>query len=485
MNSSVSLTVPRQWIPAGLPIVVLSLALSCSFPVIAESTSASALPGREPGYSAPAPAEENSDLTLRDAVRLALQHNPELAAFAKEMRALEGVTLQVGLLRNPDLVVNIENVGNVQKLQGPLNSPDAPESDTAKVAQQLATIRLNQLIELGGKRAARVVAASLGQEVAGKDYEARRVELIARVANVFIEVLAGQERLRLAEETSQLAQKVVNTVARRVQAGKAPPIEETRAGVAFSTTRIELVQAQRDLAAARKRLTLLWGNSSPQFSKALGDLGSLVILPSFETLAERVLVSPMALRSLKNVEQRKAMLAVEQTRRIPNLTLGGGAIHHALAGGTTVVAGLMLPLPLFDRNQGNLQEAYQRVDKAIDEQAATDLRLKAELTQAYEALSAAQNETRVLRSEILPAARSAFEVTNKGYELGKFGYLEVLDAQRTLFQNQILYVRARANYQRLVNELERLIAGPIDAIPDGAANRPLDHGDSTTQGFKE
>jgi len=482
MNSSVSLPVPRQRILARLPIMVLSLALSCSFPVIAESTFAGASPDREPGYSAPAPAEENSDLTLRDAVRLALQRNPELAAFAKEMRALEGVTLQVGLLRNPDLVVNIENVGNMQKLQGDLNSS---ESVSKEVVQQLTTIRLNQLIELGGKRAARVVAASLGQEVAGKDYEARRVELIARVANVFIEVLAGQERLRLAEETSQLAQKVVNTVARRVQAGKAPPIEETRAGVAFSTTRIELVQAQRDLAAARKRLTLLWGNSSPQFNKALGDLGSLVILPSFETLAERVLVSPMALRSLKNVEQRKAMLAVEQTRRIPNLTLGGGALHHAQLGGTTVVAGLMLPLPLFDRNQGNLQEAYQRVDKAIDEQAATDLRLKAELTQAYEALSAAQNETRVLRSEILPAARSAFEVTNKGYELGKFGYLEVLDAQRTLFQNQILYVRALANYQRLVNELERLIAGPIDAIPDGAANYPVNQGDSTTQGFKE
>lgn len=482
MNSSVSLTVPRQRIPTGLPIVVLSLALSCSFPVIAESTSAGAFSGREPGYSAPVPAEENNDLALRDAVRLALQHNPELAAFAKEMRALEGVTLQVGLLRNPDLVVNIENVGNVQKLHGDLNSSDAISKE---VVQQLSTIRLNQLIELGGKRAARVVAASLGQEVAGKDYEARRVELIARVANVFIEVLAGQERLRLAEETSQLAQKVVNTVARRVQAGKAPPIEETRAGVAFSTTRIELVQAQRDLAAARKRLTLLWGNSSPQFNKALGDLGSLVILPSFETLAERVLVSPMALRSLKNVEQRKAMLAVEQTRRIPNLTLGGGALHHAQLGGTTIVAGLMLPLPLFDRNQGNLQEAYQRVDKAIDEQAATDLRLKAELTQAYEALSAAQNETRVLRSEILPAARSAFEVTNKGYELGKFGYLEVLDAQRTLFQNQILYVRALANYQRLVNELERLIAGPIDGTADGAANHPVNQGDSTTQGFKE
>ncbi|MCX7185463.1 MAG: TolC family protein [Nitrosospira sp.] len=487
MNSSVS-TVSRQRISTGLPIavLVLSLTLGCPFPAVAESTSAGTLPDREPGYSTSALAEENSALTLRDAVRFALQHNPELAAFAKEMRALEGVTLQAGLLRNPELVVNIENVGNVQKLQGDVNSSHAVAQE---VVQQLSTIRLNQLIELGGKRPARVAAASLGQEVAGKDYEFRRVELIARVANVFIEVLAGQERLRLAEETSQLAQKVVNTVARRVQAGKVPPIEETRAGVALSTTRIELVQAQRDLAAARKRLTLLWGNPSPQFSKALGDLGSLVTLPSFEALEERVLASPMAQRSMKNLEQRKAMLTVEQTRRIPNLTLGGGALHHAQLGGTTIVAGLMVPLPLFDRNQGNLREAYQRVDKAIDEQAATDLRLKTELTQAYEALSAAQNEIKVLRNEILPAARSAFEVTNRGYELGKFGYLEVLDTQRTLFQNQVLYVRALANYQRLVNELERLIAGPLDNAADGtpadAANRPVNQGDSAAQGTKE
>ncbi len=482
MNSSVLLTVPRQRLPSGLPIALLGLVLSCPFLAMAESISVGAFPDREPGYAASSLPEENNALTLRDAVRFALQRNPELASFAKEMRALEGVTLQVGLLRNPELVVNVENAGNVRPLHGELNSADAVSKE---VVQQLSTIRLNQLIELGGKRAARVVAASLGQEVAGKDYETRRVELIARVANVFIEVLAGQERLRLAEESAQLAQKVVSTVARRVQAGKVPPIEETRAGVAFSTTRIELVQAQRDLAAARKRLTLLWGNPSPQFSKALGDLGSLVILPSFGVLEERVLAGPMAQRSMKNLEQRKAMLAVEQTRRIPNLTLGGGAIHHAQLGGTTIVAGLMVPLPLFDRNQGNLQEAYQRVDKAIDEQAATDLRLRTEFAQAYEALSAAQNEINVLRSEILPAARSAFEVTNKGYELGKFGYLEVLDTQRTLFQNQVLYVRALANYQRLVNELERLIAGPVDDTTDGSKNNSVNQGDSTAQGLKE
>lgn len=136
----------------------------------------------------------------------------------------------------------------------------------------------------------------------------------------------------------------------------------------------------------------------------------------------------MALRAMKNIEHRKAMLKVEQTRRIPNLTVGAGVLHHAQLGGNTAVVGLQLPLPLFDRNQGNLKEAHQRVDKAIDEQAATDLRLNAQLTQAYEALAAAQNEVKLLRGEVLPGAKSAFNVANRGYELGRFSFLEMLDA---------------------------------------------------------
>lgn len=463
MKFTVLLAVCRHLMPAGL----LILALSWMSVAIAQNSFSGTSRADSPDQLAPSLSEEKKELTLRDAALLTLQRNPELAAFAKELRALEGATLQAGLLPNPELSANVENIGNVQPLTGDINSE---KSIAQEVVQQVSTIRISQLIELGGKRVARVAAASLNQELAAQDFEARRVELIARVANVFTEVLAGQERLRLAEESQQLAQRVVNAVAKRVQAGKVPPIEETRAGVAFSTTRIELEQAQRDLAGARKRLTLLWGNSSPQFTKALGNLELSVALPNFETLAARALASPMALRAMKNIEQRKALLEVEQTRRIPNLTINAGVVHHALIGGNTAVAAVVVPLPLFNRNQGNIQEAYQRVDKAIDEQAATELRLKTELTQAYEALAAAQRETGILRDEILPAAKSAFEVTNKGYGLGKFGFLEVLDAQRTLFQNRILYVRALANYQRLINEIERLIAAPIDGSTDDVLN---------------
>ena len=405
--------------------------------------------------------EGRGDLTLHDAVDLTLQHNPELAAFAKEMRALEGATLQAGLFRNPEFSINVENPGNIQKLSGDINSSD---SVAQEVVQQLTTIRIGQLIELGGKRAARVNAALLNEELAARDYESRRVEIMARVANLFIDVVVSQERFRLAEETRRLAQNVVDTVVLRVQAGKVPPIEETRAKVGLSAARIEFEQAQRDLISARKRLALMWNSDTPKFGKALGELETSIAPPDFQVLQERVVANPMILRAMKNIEHRKALLEVEQTRRIPNLMLNAGAVHHAQLGGTTAVASVMIPLPLFDRNQGNIKEAYQRVDKAQDEQVAMALRLKTELAQSYEAMSAAWNEINTLRDEILPGAKSAFHVMRRGYELGKFGLLELLDAQRVLFQNQLLYVRALANYHRLINDIERLIAAPIDRV---------------------
>jgi len=453
-------------IPPKLPILAVIAILLANFisPVMVRADAfgiSTILPEARRNTLASDANEVKGNLTLRDAIELALMRNPELAAFATEMRALEGATLQAGLLRNPEVSVNVENPGNIQPLRGDVNSS---ESVGKEVVQQLTTIRIGQLIELGGKRAARVNAASLNEQLAAIDYESRRVEIIARVANVFTEVIAGQERVKLAEETRRLAQQVVDTVVLRVKAGKVPPIEETRAKVGLSAARIEFEQAQRDLISARKRLALLWDSAMPQFGQALGGLEISIVPPDFQLLQERVMENPLALRALKNIEHRKALLEVEQTRRIPNLTLNAGAVHHAILGGTTAVASVMIPLPLFDRNQGNIKEAHQRVSKAEDEQAAMTLRLKTELAQSYEAMSAAWNEIGILRDEILPGARSAFDVTRRGYELGKFGLLEMLDAQRILFQNQVLYVRALANYHRLVNDIERLIAAPIESV---------------------
>lgn len=429
-------------IQVGLFIFLQVLTLSA----IAEISISSMAPEQNGNLAAHGTLFEKQELTLREAMQLALQYNPDLAAFEKEIHALGGITLQAGLLPNPVFQFNHEDISS--RADGP--------------AARFSSIRISQLIEIGGKRSARTHAATLGQERAEQDYAIRRLDLIAQVANMFTNVLAGQERLQLALAGQELAQKVVDAATKRVQAGKAPPIEETRAKITFATANIELKQAQRDLIALRQQLVLFWGEQTPKFERVLGNLESFVVVPEFNLLEDRMRSNPLALSSLRNLEQRRALLKLEKARRIPDVTVNAGVRRYGRAHDTTALVGLSIPLPLFNRNQGNLLAAHQRVDQAMDQRAATELQLKALLVQAYEALTAADNEIKMLRDEILPGAKEAFAMASRGYELGRFGFLELLDAQRTLFQNQTLYLNALSNYQHLVNEIERLIAGPIE-----------------------
>ena len=444
-----------------IPDLLLTLALSCASQIFAEETALSTLTKENLERSNPTQIKKMGDLALRDAIHLMLQNNPELASFSKEVRALEGIKIQAGKFRNPELGVESEDINA---------RPNTP-------AAQFTTIRFSQLIELGGKRSARINAASISQELADRSYESKRLELISRVANIFTKVLAGQERLRLAEKSIQLAKKVVNSAVKRVESGKAPPIEETKARVAFSTASIELEQTRRELTSTRKQLSLLWGNTSPQFRRVLGNLESRVEIPSFEILEQRLNKNPITLHSIKNIEQHKALAEIEKLRRIPDITVGAGVRRYTRADETTAIVNVSMPIPLFDFNQGNLQAANQRVGKAIDEQTSINLQLRSELTKAYEALSAAQNEISILHDDVLPGAKSSFDIANKGYELGRFSFLEMLDAQRTLFQNQILYIRALTNYHLLINEIERLTASPIYHVEDQSINNmnDMDH----------
>ena len=161
---------------------LLILTLNCMSQAIAEETALNILLEEDIESSRSSQLNEENDLTLRDAVHLMLQNNPELASFSKEIRAQEGIKIQAGKFKNPELDVESEDI----------NANTRPNTRAA----QFTTIRFSQLIELGGKRSARINAASIGQELANRNYESKRLELITRVANVFTKVLAGQERLQ-------------------------------------------------------------------------------------------------------------------------------------------------------------------------------------------------------------------------------------------------------------------------------------------------
>ena len=394
---------------------------------------------------------EPSELTLRDALSLALQRNPELAAFGKERSAAEGALLQAGALPNPVLEISGDNLRNARK---------------ADAGDRATTIQIGQLIELGGKRAARIRAAEASHELANWDYETKRVEVVSLVAQRFVDVLAAQQRRTLAEEAVLLARQVSGAVARRVQAGKVSPVEETKARLTQASAEVEQEQARREAIAARNALGALWADPNPGFAKAVGDLEKTTALPAYEQLAQRVRDNPELARWSSEIERRRAGVDAEKAKTVPDVTLTAGVTRFSQFDDRAYVVGISLPLPLFNRNQGGILEASRRLDKASDESRAAESRVLTQLTRTYQRLAATDNEIRTLRAALLPGAQSAFEAAAKGYQLGKFGFLDVLDAQRTLFQTRTQNLRALADYQRGVSEIERLIGGPLEASPN-------------------
>ncbi|MGH7372154.1 MAG: TolC family protein, partial [Candidatus Methylomirabilales bacterium] len=275
--------------------------------------------GREtPGYGAflaPAmdPAEPIAEptgyLTLREVLALALKANPELAPFSREIRAREAAVLQARLFPNPELSVTAANLGNAV-----LKDFDGPQT----------TVSLSQLILLGGKRARGIEVAGLDRDLAAWDYETKRMDVLTRVAQAFVEVLSAQEGLALANDLMALAERVVEAAAARVLAGKVSPVEETRARVTLASVKIEQARAARELEAARKRLAATWGSTIPRFQSAQGKLDQVLPIPTLEGLIRRLTQNPDLARWAAELAQRQAAIDLEESRAVPDLTVSLG-----------------------------------------------------------------------------------------------------------------------------------------------------------------
>lgn len=391
---------------------------------------------------------EPAELTLRGALSLALQRNPELAAFGKERSAAEAAILQAGVLPNPVLEIVGDNLRNDRK---------------AEAGDRTRAIQIGQLIELGGKRAARIRGAEASRDLANWDYEAKRIEILSLVAQRFVEVLTAQRRQVLAADALALASQFSDAVAKRVQAGKVSPVEETKARLVQASAQIELEQAEREGVSARRALGALWAAHDPRFEKAVGDLDEIIPLPGYEQLAGRVRENPELARWASEIERRRALVDGERAKAVPDVTITAGVTRFSQFDDRAYMLGISVPLPLFDGNRGGILEASRRLDKAADEQRAAQSRVLAALAQAHQRLAAIEKEITALRSILLPGAQSAFDAANKGYQLGKFGFLDVLDAQRTLFQMRTQHLRALGDYQRGVSEIERLVGGPLSS----------------------
>ena len=385
-------------------------------------------------------------LTLRHALALTLIHHPGLAAYSWPARLAEARRIQAELRPNPELGFEVENALGTDDHRG--------------VREAETTLQLSQLIELGGKRAARYEAASLARELAAWDYEAQRLSVLSQTAESFLDVVMLQELLDLQEERVKLARDFVDAVNLRVEQARTPAVERTRARMALAAAEIELDQARRTLATARQRLSAQWKQAEPGFARAEGELAEMAEIPSLDSLRDQLRRNPRLARWATEMAERKASLRLEEARRLPDLTVSGGYRHLNGPDDHAFVAGISIPLPVFNRNQGRIEEAEYRLAQADDERRAAQWALSTALDQAWQRLSTATVKVTAIREKILPAAQEAFEQVNRFYEQGRYGYLEVLDTQRTFFSARRDYLEALGEYHRLLLDLEQLVGDP-------------------------
>lgn len=403
---------------------------------IVSALASPASPAMPPQDRAPATA---TPLDLPTALRLGADQ-PLLRAATREVFASEALATQAGLLPNPE-------IGYLREGQ--------------EIGARSTTIQISQPVELGGKRQARIALAQGAVELAKSELATRRVDARATVIASYYEVAVGQQKLVVARELTELARRTVDIASKRVAAGKVSPIDETKARLAAADATAALHQATAQLAIARTKLGALLGQAAHTMvlaavSTVLPDIGPLdSLLPLANTAA------PLQ-RARNQVLAQQAQARLELAARMPDLTITVGTKRDEQASHRQAVFGVSMPLPLFSRNDGPLQAALQRTDKARDELAAAQVNAATGLAAAFIRYDTARQEAALLQGEVLAHAHAAYTLTLKGFEYGKFPFLDVLDAQRTWFQAQSRHLDSTLDAWRAYADIERL-TGSIES----------------------
>ena len=390
-----------------------------------------------------------SPLTLEQAIAQALTANPTLRAAALDVAIAEGTRRQAGVFRNPEVSFVREGTQRGTRTQ---------------------TVQLSQVLELGGKRSARINLAERERGLAAGTLSVARSDLRADVTAAYFDALGAQERAQIAQASVDVASKAAFAAEKRVAAGRVSPVEQDRSAVALSTSRLELAQAQSEVSIAMLTLAAYWGETAAvSRSLAPPDL-DLAPAPSLIELQQRLDASPQLRRSRLQVEREEAQVGLDRSQRMPDVTLMVGRQKDDEIGRTQTVLGVSLPIPLFNRNQGSLQASLSRAEKARTELEASRLQLHQSLTAAYQRAQLSREQVRTMREDILPKAQRVFDATVTGFEAGKFSFLDVLDAQRTLLQIRTQYIQALYDRYRAVADLSRYV--DTDGAPANNRNSP-------------
>jgi cobalt-zinc-cadmium efflux system outer membrane protein len=387
------------------------------------------------------PATNGPVLTLAQALDLASAHAPSLDAATASVRAASAGRQVAALRPNPTISTDIENVGGSRAY----NVIEAPKQ----------TVLVGLPVELGGKRSARIAVAEAQGQRAGIDRAIAEADLRLAITKAYVEAVAADRRWMTAKEQANLADDALHAAHVRVQAGRASPLEEQRAGVLRINARAALDRAARLAELAHGNLARRIGRT------ATGPLdeGWFDRIDSYGPARAPDTRQMLGVAAARSDEQTAAaQVRLARTQRIPDVTLSAGARRLPINNDVAAVFGVSIPLPLFNRGTAAVDQASAEQERSAALRRAAEMDTEQAVAQAQAEVANAAASARAAAGPVLATAQEAARIARIGYREGKFGQLDLLDAERTLAETRAAAIDALATFHDARAELDRLTA---------------------------
>lgn len=363
-------------------------------------------------------ANADTALTLKEALTRTLAKNPQLYQYTFIQEATRAQRQTSALRPALELELAAENFAGSNNNKG---------FDSAEI-----TLALSSVIELGGKREARLSFADARIIQAEWEKKATTLDVLGELTASYIESLATQANIQLAEESLALSQSLLKTVNTRSNKGATPEAEVMRAQAAVARAEIRLAALVERLERQKVRLARFWGDTTPTFSALEGSLFENETSEGFDQLYARVKTSPAIQVLASEARIKDAEVALARTGGRSDLTWRAGIRRFEETGDSAFTAGLSIPLFSKKRNSGEVETALANRNAVDYARQDLLLRLHAQLFEAYSLRRqsiAAVNKT---ENEIIPALENALKLTRKAYENGRYRYLDLIAAQEEL-----------------------------------------------------
>lgn len=378
----------------------------------------------------------SAPLTLTEARQLVKQHSPALAGAWHAIQVQSALQRQAGLTLNPEFSAELEEFAGSGEFSGIDNA-------SAKVG-------FSQEILTGAKQKMTLQAA--GVELASSlcSYRSLLNELALQVETRFYAVYFLQEELKLKCERLELLEETGGIIRKQVNAGERSPLdllkqqaEQTAAVLSVKKTRRQLLEAQATLAST-------WGEQ-PSGPLTVASEWQKIPPLSIEILQNALKTSPAWQNSQIEISRADAALAIEQSRTYPNVEVEGGFQHFRENDNWALFVGVSMPLPIFDRNQGNIAAAQAKLQQVQAETAARNLELQHALRSAWQNWQNAEAALNDLEQECLPAAKQYHDAIFTAYQAGEADILELFDSRHNWLakREELLELKQECETNRL------------------------------------